>query len=158
ALFVDVAEEAGLRARTVIGGERTKQYILETTGGGVAIVDYDADGWPDIFLVNGSLLPDSAKPDKPSSRLYRNNRDGTFADVTERAGLGRSGWGQGVCAGDYDNDGHPDLLVTYYGRTALYRNLGDGTFEDVAQRSGLLPAEDRYSTGCAFLDYDRDGD
>jgi hypothetical protein len=156
-LFMDVAVEAGLRGRTVIGGEKTKEYILETTGGGVAILDYDGDGWPDIFLVNGSRVADPG-PEKPTSRLYRNNRDGTFVDVTEKAGLVRSGWGQGACVGDYNNDGHPDLMVTYYGRSALYRNRGDGTFEDVAQRSGLLSAEDRYSTGCAFLDHDRDGD
>src|SRR5437773_2218153 len=157
ARFVDLAPSAGLAARTVIGGERTKEYILETTGGGVAVFDFDGDGWPDIFLVNGSRLSGFADADRPGSRLYRNRRDGSFADVTEKAGLGRHGWGQGACVGDYDNDGQPDLFVTYYGQNALYRNQGDGTFADVTRKSGLLTPEDRWSTGCAFLDYDRDG-
>jgi len=157
ARFVDLAPSAGLAARTVIGGERTKEYILETTGGGVAVFDFDGDGWPDIFLVNGSRLPGLAEADRPTSRLYRNLRDGGFADVTEKAGLARQGWGQGTCVGDYDNDGHPDLLVTYYGQNVLYRNQGDGSFADVTRKAGLLTPEDRWSTGCAFLDYDRDG-
>src|SRR5262249_42320382 len=125
--FRDLAATAGLEARTVIGGERTKQYILETTGGGVAILDYDNDGWSDIFLVNGASLS-SSNDAAPVSHLYRNNGDGTFADVTAKAGVAGSGWGQGVCAGDYDNDGYTDLFVTYYGNQILYRNNGDGTF------------------------------
>ncbi|HEY8151042.1 MAG TPA: CRTAC1 family protein [Vicinamibacteria bacterium] len=152
ARFVDLAPSAGLTAPTVIGAERTKQYILETTGGGAAILDYDDDGWPDIFLVNGSRLDGEAAP----SRLYRNRGDGTFADVTDRSGLHRRGWGQGVCAGDYDNDGRVDLFVTYYGQSVLYRNQGGGVFGDATRPAGLA-TPDRYSTGCAFLDYDRDG-
>ena len=154
--FRDVAAAAGLTARTVIGGERTKQYILETTGGGVAIVDYDDDGRPDIFLVNGARLESSPEA-APLSHLYRNKGDGTFADVTEKAGVGGKGWGQGVCAGDYDNDGHVDLFVTYYGHQILYRNNGDGTFGDVTRRSGLTLSKPRWNTGCAFFDFNRDG-
>ncbi|OLE82077.1 MAG: hypothetical protein AUF76_10915 [Acidobacteria bacterium 13_1_20CM_2_65_9] len=155
--FRDVAAAAGLTARTVIGGERTKQYILETTGGGVAIVDYDNDGWPDIFLVNGARLENSPSDDAPISHLYRNKGDGTFTDVTDKAGIAGRGWGQGVCAGDYDNDGHIDLFVTYYGDQILYRNNGDGTFSDVTRRSGLSSSSPRWNTGCAFLDFNRDG-
>jgi hypothetical protein len=155
--FRDIAMAAGLTARTVIGGERTKQYILETTGGGVAILDYDDDGWPDIFLVNGARLAPSPGEPEPVSHLYRNNGDGTFADVTEKAGVGGKGWGQGVCAGDYDNDGHIDLFVTYYGQQVLYRNNGDGTFTDVTRQSGLALSGPRWNTGCAFLDFNRDG-
>ena len=149
--FVDVAPATGLVAVTVIGGERTKRYILETTGGGAAVFDADADGRPDVFLVNGARLGEEAPP----SRLFRNRGDGTFADVTAAAGLDKRGWGQGVCAGDYDNDGHTDLFVTYYGQSVLYRNRG-GAFQDVTAAAGLAGA-DAYSTGCAFLDYDRDG-
>ena len=112
ARFVDLAPSARLTARTIVGGERTKDYILETTGGGVAIVDYDGDGWPDILLVNGSRLGDAGTDGPPPSRLYRNLGDGTFADVTDKSGLSHRGWGQGVCAGDYDNDGRVDLFVT----------------------------------------------
>jgi len=155
--FRDLAAAAGLNARTVIGGERTKQFILETTGGGVAIVDYDDDGWPDIFLVNGARRSLSAADAAPVSHLYRNNHDGTFADVTEKAGVAGKGWGQGVCAGDYDNDGHIDLFVTYYGHQVLYRNNGDGTFNDVTRGSGLSLSKPRWNTGCAFLDFNRDG-
>ena len=150
--FRDVAASAGLTARTVIGGEHTKDYILETTGGGVAILDYDNDGWPDIFLVNGSRLPGSPN-DAPTSHLYRNNGDGTFSDVTAKAGLAGEGWGQGVCAGDYDNDGHIDLFVTYYGHQVLYRNNGDGTFADVtrAERSPAPEPAVEYRRGLPRL-------
>ena len=155
--FRDVAADAGLTAHTVIGGEHTKQYILETTGGGVAIVDYDNDGRPDIFLVNGDRLSSSGSDAAPRSHLYRNNGDGTFADVTDKAGVGGAGWGQGVCAGDYDNDGNVDLFVTYYGHQVLYRNNGDGTFSDVTRASGLSLTKPRWNTGCAFVDFNRDG-
>jgi enediyne biosynthesis protein E4 len=155
--FRDLAPAAGLGARTVIGGERTKEYILETTGGGAAIVDYDNDGRPDIFLLNGARLAASPTDAAPVSHLYRNNGDGTFADVTEKAGVAGRGWGQGVCAGDYDNDGHIDLFVTYYGHQVLYRNNGDGTFSDVTRRSGLSLSSPRWNTGAAFLDFNRDG-
>jgi hypothetical protein len=152
ARFVDLAARAGLTVPTVIGGARAKEYILETTGGGAAILDYDDDGWPDIFLVNGSRQGEAGPP----SRLYHNRGDGTFADVTAGSGLDRRGWGQGVCAGDYDNDGRVDLFVTYYGQSVLYRNQGGGVFGDATRPAGLV-APERYSTGCAFLDYDRDG-
>jgi len=155
--FRDLAAGAGLSARTIIGGDRDKKYILETTGGGVAIVDYDDDGWPDLFFVNGARLASSADGAAPPSHLYRNNHDGTFADVTEKAGLSATGWGQGVCSGDYDNDGHVDLFVTYYGHQVLYRNNGDGTFNDVTRASGLSLSRPRWNTGCAFLDFNRDG-
>jgi hypothetical protein len=155
--FRDIAGPAGLAARTIIGGDRTKQYILETTGGGAAIVDYDDDGWPDIFLVNGASLEKPAGGDAPISHLYRNQGDGRFTDVTAKAGVGGRGWGQGVCAGDYDNDGRVDLFVTYYGDQILYRNNGDGTFSDVTRRAGLSLSTPRWNTGCAFVDFNRDG-
>jgi hypothetical protein len=154
--FRDVAALAGLNARTTIGGVHEKRYILETTGGGVALFDYDNDGWLDIFLVNGSTLGSSAGAPS-TNRLYKNNRDGTFTDVTVRAGLVHHGWGQGVCVGDTNGDGWLDLFVTCYGRNILYRNNGDGTFTDVTAASGLSTQDPAYSTGAAFLDYDRDG-
>ena len=155
--FRDVAAAAGLSSRTVIGGERTKDYILETTGGGLAIVDYDNDDWPDIFLLNGARKSAPGIDDAPASHLYRNKGDGTFVDVTSLAGLGARGWGQGVAAGDYDNDGDNDLFVTYYGHHVLYRNNGDGTFSDATGSSGLSFSSPRWNTGPAFLDFDRDG-
>ena len=155
--FRDLATTAGLTARTIIGGERTKQYILETTGGGTAIVDYDDDGWPDVLFINGARLASAESEAPPVSHLYRNNHDGTFADVTRTAGLSATGWGQAVCAGDFDNDGHVDLFVTYYGQQVLYHNQGDGTFADVTRASGLSQPRPRWNTGCAFLDFNRDG-
>jgi hypothetical protein len=154
--FCDLAQSAGLTAATVVGEERSKDYILETTGGGVAILDYDGDGRQDIFVVNGARR-EQAADQAPLSHLYRNAGDGTFVDVTEKAGLTARGWGQGVCAGDVDNDGHIDLFVTYYGRLVLYRNNGDGTFRDATAGSGLPAARPRWNTGAAFLDVDRDG-
>src|SRR5205823_3430125 len=150
--FVDVAQSAGITHKTIYGGEAKNTYILETTGGGVAFFDYDNDGWLDIFLVNGTTLEN--QPLGATSHLYRNKRDGTFEDVTRRAGLERSGWGQGVCAGDYDNDGHTDLFVTYWGYNVLYGNNGDGTFTDVTAAAGLRGSRARWGSGCAFLDYD----
>ncbi len=152
--FLDVTAPAGLTVKTVFGGEKTKRYILETTGGGAAFFDYDNDGWLDIFLVNGASFEGRSAA---TNHLYHNKRDGTFQDVTARAGLQKSGWGQAVCAGDYDNDGHTDLLVTYWGHNALYRNNGDGTFADVTEAAGLKGSRVRWGSGCAFLDYDRDG-
>jgi hypothetical protein len=155
--YVDIAAQARLTAKTIIGGAAKKDFILESTGGGLGLIDYDNDGWVDIFFVNGSRLEGFPPGQEPTNHLYRNNRDGTFTDVTVQAGLTRHGWGQGVCVGDYDNDGNPDLFVTYYGKNVLYRNNGDGTFSDVTYRTGLLSPEARYATGAAFLDYDRDG-
>src|SRR5712691_6755019 len=120
--FTDVAEKAGLTMTTVFGGKDSKKYIIETTGTGVAIFDYDNDGWPDIFLVNGTTLEGFPAATAPTNHLYRNNHNGTFTDVTAKAGLMATGWGQGVCAGDYDNDGWEDLYVTYYGKNRLYHN------------------------------------
>ena len=155
--YVDVAEQAGLTARTVIAGHESKDFLLTTTGGGVAVFDFDNDGWLDIFIVNGWGLNGFPKGQEPTNHLYRNNRNGTFTDVTEKAGLVRHGWGQGVCVGDYDNDGFLDLFVTYYGQNVLYHNNGDGTFTDVTREAGLLQPEDHWNSGAAFLDYDRDG-
>ena len=155
--FADATAKAGLRHKVYYGAESSWQYILETTGCGVAFFDYDNDGWLDIFVVNGRRLEGFPKGEEPSNRLYRNNRDGTFTDVTRSAGLLRSGWGQGVCIGDYDNDGYEDLFVTYWGRNVLYHNNGDGTFTDVSEKAGVAGAKLRWGTGCAFVDYDRDG-
>ena len=134
-----------------------KKYIVESTGSGVAIVDYDDDGWPDIFLVNGSTLEGFPQGQEPTSHLYHNNHDGTFTDVTRNAGAALTGWGQGVCAGDYDNDGHTDLFVTFWGHNVLLHNNGDGTFRDDTRKAGLWREQPSWSTGCSFVDYDRDG-
>ncbi|WP_124849144.1 CRTAC1 family protein [Acidipila sp. EB88] len=154
--YVDVANRAGLFARSTLGGSPGKHHIREMTGGGVALFDFDGDGWLDIFLTStGPTDPDTGAA--ATNHLYRNNHDGTFSDVTERAGLVRHGWAQGVSVGDFDGDGWPDLFVTYYGRNVLYRNQHDGTFTDVTAAAGLVSATDLYSTGSAFVDYDRDG-
>jgi hypothetical protein len=155
--FENVARQAGLLATTVFGGERANTFLLETTGTGAAFFDYDGDGWLDIFLVNGTTLEGFPAGQAPTSHLYRNRQDGTFEDVTSRAGLVQSGWGQGVCSADYDNDGHEDLFVSYYGQDRLFRNRGDGTFTDVTASAGLARKRTRWGAGCAFLDYDRDG-
>lgn len=155
--FSETARTAGIDQFTVYGGLRTNRYLLETTGCGVAVLDVDADGWLDVFLVNGTTLEGFPKGKEPISHLYRNRRDGTFEDVTSRAGVGQTGWGQGACTADYDNDGHDDLFATSWGQNHLYRNRGDGTFDDVTARAGLVNARPRWGSGCAFLDYDRDG-
>jgi enediyne biosynthesis protein E4 len=165
AYFTDIAKKAGLTLMNTFGGVTTKKYIIETTGTGVAIFDADNDGWPDIFIVNGTKLEDKTSPAKtgknaataPSNHLYHNNHDGTFTDITRKAGLVHTGWGQGVCVGDYDNDGWPDLFVTYYGENVLYHNNGDGTFTDVSEKAGVAGTGKAWGTGCAFVDYDRDG-
>jgi hypothetical protein len=151
------AQEAHLDFLHVCGGDKSKKYIIETTGSGVAWIDYDNDGWPDIFFVNGSTLDKQLSGPPPSNKLFHNNRDGTFTDVTAKAGLTRSGWGQGVCIGDYDNDGFDDMFVSYWGSDVLYHNNGDGTFTDVSYQAGVAGDPSRWSTGCAFVDYDRDG-
>ena len=155
--FTNVAKDAGLNAVTIFGGEHKNKYLLETTGCGVAFYDYDNDGWLDIFLVNGTRLEGFKPGEAPFNHLFKNNRDGTFTDVTLKAGLKHSGWGQGVCIGDYDNDGYDDLFITYYGKNVLYRNNGDGTFTDVSEKAGVAGSRTRWGTGCAFVDYDRDG-
>ncbi len=155
--FLNVAKEAGLNARTIFGGEHKNKYLLETTGCGVAFYDFDNDGWLDIFLVNGTRLEGFPAGQEPTSHLFKNNRDGTFTDVTAKAGLIHSGWGQGVCIGDYDNDGFEDLFVTYFGKNVLYHNNGDGTFTDVSEKAGVAGKKTRWGTGCAFVDYDKDG-
>ena len=155
--FEDIAPKVGLDALNVYGGDTHKEFIIETTGNGAIIFDYDNDGWPDIYLPNGSTIEGFSKDKAPIGHLYHNNQDGTFSDVTARSGLGRSGWGQGGCVGDYDNDGYLDLLITYWGQNSLYHNNGDGTFTDVSAKAGLKTASDEWSTGCSFVDYDRDG-
>ncbi|MGC1650576.1 MAG: CRTAC1 family protein [Candidatus Sulfotelmatobacter sp.] len=155
--FLNIARESGLNVKTIFGGEHKNKYLLETTGCGVAFYDYDNDGWLDIFLVNGTRLEGFPAGNEPTSHLFRNNRDGTFTDLTVKAGVAHSGWGQGVCVGDYDNDGWDDLFVTYFGKNVLYHNNGDGTFTDVSQKAGVAGNGKRWNTGCAFVDYDRDG-
>jgi hypothetical protein len=152
--FTDIARAAGLRAPVILGPEDHKSYILETAGCGAAFLDYDNDGWLDIFILSGSRF--EAHPES-TNRLYKNNRDGTFTDVTQLAGLHRTGWASSVAVGDYNNDGFDDLFVTYWGQNVLYRNNGDGTFTDVTKAAGLLHDGTRWGSGCSFLDYDRDG-
>jgi hypothetical protein len=158
--FVDVVKGSGLDIETIYGGVGKNKYLLETTGCGLAFYDYDNDGWLDVFLVNGWRLEGFAKGHEPHCHLFKNNRDGTFTDVTKGSGLDvRTGWGQACCVGDFDNDGHDDLFVTYFGQNALYRNNGDGTFTDVTERAGLMQPgpKTRWNTGCTWVDYDRDG-
>ena len=158
--FVDVQKQAGLNTKTIYGGEFKNKYLLETTGCGVAFYDYDDDGWVDLFLVNGWRLDGFAPGQEPHCHLFKNNRDGTFTDVTIGSGLEhKTGWGQACCVGDFDNDGKDDLFVTYYGQNSLYRNLGNGKFIDVTQQAGLTQPgpKIRWNSGCTFVDYDRDG-
>jgi hypothetical protein len=155
--FVDVAQQAGLNVKTIYGGEHRNKYLLETTGCGAAFFDFDQDDWVDIFLVNGWRLEGFPKGQEPVCHLFKNNRDGTFTDVTRKAGLERSGWGQACCVGDYNNDGWNDLFVTYYGQNALFRNNGNGTFTDMTKAAGLAQDRLRWNSGCCFLDYDKDG-
>ncbi len=154
--LVDVAFEAGLRKPTVYGPLDHKDYIMEAVGCGCAFLDYDNDGWIDIFLLSGSLHGGAASAEA-TSRLYRNNRDGTFTDVTHAAGLESSGWASAVCVGDYNNDGFEDLFVTYYGQNRLYRNNGDGTFTDVTKQAGLTNDPARWGSGCTFAELHRNG-
>ena len=153
--FVEVSGKAGIHFKLTSGGPE-KRYIIEAKGGGgAAWIDYNHDGFPDLFLVNGSTFEHWKRGDSPPSRLYRNNGDGTFTDVTLGSGLDHSGWGMGVCVGDYDNDGHDDLYVTYYGGNVLYHNNGNGTFADVTGKAGVRGHG--WGMGCAFDDYDNDG-
>jgi len=153
--FVDVTESAGLKDILFYGEKAAATYITEIMGGGCAFFDYDNDGWIDIFILGGRRL--SEIPAGASNRLYHNNRDGTFTDVTKEAGLIDAGWAIGVCVGDYNNDGFEDLFVTYFGQNRLYRNNGDGTFTDVTKQAGLGSSLTRFGSGCSFVDYNRDG-
>src|SRR5437667_11550769 len=155
ARLVDVAREAGLRAPVIYGGVEQTKYIVETTGCGCAFIDYDNDGWMDIFILSGTRI--ESDPPGTTNRLYKNNRDGTFSDVTEKSGLRDVGWASGVCVADYNNDGFEDLFCTYFGQNRLYRNNGDGTFTNVTKQAGLWTEATRYGAGCTFLDYNRDG-
>jgi hypothetical protein len=152
----DLASKAGLNFTHVSGEELNKRYLLEATGSGVAIFDYDGDGLVDIFFVNGGKWEDKGVS-ASSNRLYKNLGKLRFLDVTENAGLVRHGWGQGVCVGDYDNDGDKDLFITYYGDNVLYQNDGKGRFKDVSLQAGFSMEGRRWGTGCSFFDYDRDG-
>ena len=153
--FIEVAKPSGINFKLTSGGPE-KTYIIEAKGGGgIAWIDYNNDGYPDLFLVNGSTMENWRRGSSPRSHLYRNNRDGTFTDVSAGSGLDHTGWGMGACVGDYNNDGHDDLYVTYYGGNVLYRNHGDGTFTDVTQRAGVRGHG--WGMGCAFGDVDNDG-
>jgi len=153
--YQDIAAEAGLTAVDVSGSEKNKQYIVETTGNGVAILDYDNDGLPDILFVNGGRLQDGKKG--PGPVLYHNLGGLKFENVTQTAGLTDRGWEQGVCAGDIDNDGNVDVFITEWGQNVLYHNLGNGKFRDETAERGLASAKPRWSSGCAFVDFNRDG-
>ncbi len=156
--FVDVARQAGVTAPNVWGGVDHKRSIIEAKGSGLAFFDYDHDGWLDIYLTNGDRL-DAHWPEgkAPTAHLYKNNRDGTFTDITQGSGLDRTGWQTGVCVGDYNNDGWDDLFCTCWGQNRLFRNHGDGTFTEVTREAGLLHDRVRWGAGCTFLDYNRDG-
>ena len=155
AKLTDVAAQAGLTAPTIYGGVDHKDYIYETVGCGCAFLDYDNDGWLDVLVLSGTRNGDV--PPGTTNHLYKNNRDGTFTDVTVAAGLHRTGWASAVTIGDYNNDGFDDIFITYFGQNALYRNNGNGTFTDVTKDAGLIDATKRWGAGCAFLDYNRDG-
>ncbi|MGO9893626.1 MAG: FG-GAP repeat domain-containing protein [Bryobacteraceae bacterium] len=155
ARFVNTAKSAGLRAPVVFGGIEHADYILEAMGCGAAFVDYDNDGWMDIVMLTGQRFPDP--PKDATLRLYKNNRDGTFTDVTDQAGLRRGVWAFGITVGDYDNDGFDDLFITCWGQNILFHNNGNGTFTDVTEKAGLAHAAKRWGTGCTWIDYDRDG-
>src|SRR5436190_10512726 len=150
--FIDIAAQAGLTVPNTFGGKEKKDYILESTGTGAAIFDYNGDGANDIFIANGTVFTPGATP--AHSHLYRNDGKGHFTEVGQQAGLTRTGWAQAACVGDFDNDGHPDLLVTYYGHNSLYRNLGAGKFADTTGPAGLPVNGTRWGSGCAFIDYD----
>jgi hypothetical protein len=153
--FVDAAQSAGLTQSIVYGDPKHNTYIVEVNGAGCAFFDYDNDGWMDVFILGGRTL--EATPPGAGNRLYHNNRNGTFTDVTEKSGLAAPGWACGVCVGDYNNDGLEDLYITYYGQNKLFRNNGDGTFTDVTTKAGLVEPRRLFGSGCTFVDYDRDG-
>ena len=153
--FVDVTQSAGIHF-THVDGRSGQKFFMETIGSGGAFFDYDNDGYPDLYFVNGAPLPGYQSAEVPINQLYRNNGDGTFTDVTEKAGVGDTGYGHGCAVGDYNGDGYPDLYVTNFGANVLFRNNGDGTFTDVTEDARV--GESKWSSSCAFADYDRDGD
>ena len=153
--LVDIGKEAGLVRPVIYGDPLKKNYIIETVGCGCAFIDYDNDGWMDLLVLGGTRL--DSPPAGASNGLYKNNRNGTFTDVTEKAGLIKTGWASSVCVGDFNNDGFDDLFVTYLGGFTLYRNNGDGTFTDVTAASGLAPDTTEWYSGASFVDYNRDG-
>jgi enediyne biosynthesis protein E4 len=155
ARFTDIAAAAGLKEAVVCGHAARADYVIEAMGCGAALFDFDNDGWLDILVLSGSRFGDP--PPNASNRLYKNNRDGTFSDVTQKAGLFHSGYCYGVTVGDYNNDGHEDLFITGWEQNILYRNNGNGTFSDVTKEAGLLSDKPRFGSGCSFFDYDRDG-
>jgi hypothetical protein len=154
--LVNVAAKAGLHAPVIFGDEGKADYILESIGCGAAFLDYDNDGWLDILMLTGRRRTGPTPP-SATIRLYKNNRDGTFTDVTAHAGLGRSVWAFGVTVADYDNDGFDDIFITCYGQNLLFHNNGDGTFTDVTEKAGLLRPGVHFGSGCTWVDYDRDG-
>jgi len=153
--LTDVAAAAGLTAPVVYGGLERKDYIIETVGCGCAMFDYDNDGWMDLLVLGGTRL--GATPESAGTRLYRNNRDGTFTDVTKSAGLDVVGWTSAVTVGDCNNDGFEDLFITEWGHNRLFRNNGDGTFTDVTKQAGLGKKRSRWGAGCTWTDYNKDG-
>ncbi len=153
--FVDVAQEAGLRAPIIYGDVGFNDYIVDSMGCGVAFLDYDNDGWQDVLVGTGRRWQNT--PAEALIRLYHNNRDGTFTDVTAKSGLGKSAWCNGITVGDYDNDGFDDIFIATWGQNILFHNNGDGTFTDVTEKAGLLRPGTHYGSGCTWVDYDRDG-
>ena len=149
----DVTQKAGIRFQHFYDPE--KKYIVESMSGGVLLLDYDRDGWLDIYFTNAPSVAGALKGEKARGALYHNNHDGTFTDVTEKAGIATPGYADGGAVGDYNNDGWPDIYITSLGGNVLYRNNGDGTFTDVTAKAGV--AEGRYSAGATFGDYDNDG-
>ncbi len=155
--LVDIAAASGLTLPNTFGGDNKKTYILESTGNGAAIFDYDGDGANDILITNGTTLEPSSRHAPRTIQLYHNDGRGKFTDVSRSAGFTVEGWAQGVCVGDYNNDGKPDVLISYYGHDRLYKNVGNGKFTDATAEAHLPSSGTRYGAGCAFLDYDRDG-
>jgi enediyne biosynthesis protein E4 len=155
ARFTDIAAQAGLRAPVIYGPEGRTDFIIESMGCGVAFLDYDNDGWQDVLVLSGTRR--DAPVAGATNRLYKNNRDGTFTDVTQEAGLTRQDWACGVTIGDYNNDGFDDIFISQWGQNVLYRNNGNGTFTDVTREAGLLHEGKRWGTGCTWVDYNRDG-
>jgi len=152
--LVEITGSTGIKFDHLSSPEQ--KYIVESMSGGVALIDYDRDGWPDIYFTNAQSVEMALAGKKARSALYHNNHDGTFTDVTDKAGVGYPCWAMGAAVGDYNNDGWPDLLVSCFGGVVLYRNNGDGTFTDVTKQSGLS-SDSGWATGAAFGDYDNDG-